>query len=135
MSDSEVVIPKTAVVCIEGVKYEVKPYCVKDLIKFGRELVEGLKVIQTKFPGEDLGKLNMITLLPVLLDEVPMLAGFIALSIDKDSEWLSNSRDLVGVSNLFNRICELNNFGAIIANFLAGWSKLKSQTITASAEQ
>lgn len=133
--DSEILVPKLQVVTIGGEQFEVKPFSVKDVIHFTRELVEGLGAIKKQYPSLDFKPEDILQYLPAVLDEVPRLLGLLAMSIGKDQAWLESQSDLVGVSKLFSIVAEINDFGTIISNFKEGWSKLQKQTIRASAAQ
>ena len=128
-SDSEVLVPQRQVVTISGKKFEVRPFTVKDIIHFTRDLVEGLSAIKAKYPSLEFKSEDMLQYLPLVLDEAPRLFGLLAAAIDKDREWLEKQEDLPGVSKLFAIVAEINDFGTIISNFKAGWSKLKSQVV------
>lgn len=128
-SDSEVLVPPRQVVIISGKKFEVRPFTVKDIIHFTRDLVEGLSAIKAKYPSLEFKSEDMLQYLPLVLDEAPRLFGLLAAAIDKDREWLEKQEDLPGVSKLFAIVAEINDFGTIISNFKAGWSKLKSQVV------
>ena len=130
-SETEKLVPVEREVKIAGEVYKVRPFSVKDIVFFTRDLFEGLAALKAKYP--DLGSANdkttMIEYIPALLDESPRLFGLMARAVDKDREWLESCTDLVGVSELFANIVEINDFGAIISNFKRGWSKLKTQVI------
>lgn len=128
-TDSEVLVPLKREVTISGISLEVRPFTVKDIIHFTRDLVEGLSAIKAKYPSLEFKTEDMLQYLPLVLDEAPRLFGLLAASVDKDREWLENQADLVGVSKLFAIVAEINDFGVIISNFKAGWSKLKSQVV------
>lgn len=134
-SGTETLVPVEQKVKIGSEEFVVRPFSVKDVVFFTRDLFDGLKAIKDKYPSLDFKPEDTLTYMPALLDEAPRLFGLLARSIDKNAEWLQNQRDLVGVSKLFAIVAEINDFGTIISNFRAGWSKLKSQTIRASAEQ
>ena len=127
--DSEVLVPQKHVVTIEGIQYEVRPFSVKDVIHFTRDLVEGLSAIKKKYPSLEFKPEDMLQYLPLVLDEAPRLFGLLAAAVDKEGEWLEKQSDLVGVSKLFAIVAEINDFGTIISNFKAGWSKLQAQTV------
>lgn len=128
-SDSEVLVPQRQVVIISGKKFEVRPFTVRDIIHFTRDLVEGLSAIKTKYPSLEFKNEDMLQYLPLVLDEAPRLFGLLAAAVDKDREWLEKQEDLPGVSKLFAIVAEINDFGTIISNFKAGWSKLKKQVV------
>lgn len=134
-SESEVLIPQYKTVKIAGVTYEVKPFSVKDVVFFTRDLIEGLSTIKQKYPSLEFKQEEVLVYLPILLDEIPRIIGLIARSIGKDQEWLEAQNDLAGVSELFKIVTEINDFGTIISNFKNGWNKLQQQTIRVSAEQ
>ncbi len=130
-SDSEVLVPEVRKVKISGEEFVVNPYSVKDVIHFTRDLIEGLNVIKKQYLSLEFKPEDVLQYLPVVLDEAPRLFGLLATAIGKDQAWLEEQKDLAGVSQLFLAITEINDFGTIISNFRAGWSKLKSQTVTA----
>ena len=134
-SSTEVLVPVEHRVDIGGETFVVRPFSVKDVVFFTRDLFDGLKAIKDKYPSLDFKPEDTLAYMPALLDEAPRLFGLLARSIGKDAEWLQEQRDLVGVSKLFAVVAEINDFGTIISNFRQGWSKLKSQTIRASAGQ
>lgn len=127
--DIDKMVVRERKVTITGESFIVKPFTVRDLIFFSRELVEAAKVVNDAYPNLDFKKTNPLKYLPLLIDEVPRLIGLMARSIGKDEEWLSSQTDLTGFSELFTAICELNDFGVVIANFQRGWSVLQSQKI------
>lgn len=127
--DSEVLVPEIQRVTISSVEYEVRPFSVKDIIHFTRELVEGLSAIKAKYPSLEFKTEDALQYLPLLLDEAPRLFSLLARAINKDGEWIQEQNDLVGISKLFAIVAEINDFGAIISNFRQGWSKLKSQVV------
>jgi hypothetical protein len=129
--DSEVLVPTEQTVIISGEKLVVKPFSVKDIIFFTRDLVDGLQVIKEKYPSMEFSNEDILKYMPLVLGEAPRLFGLLARAIDKEGEWLENQHDLVGVSKLFLKVVSINDFGAIISNFKAGWSKLKSQVVAA----
>ena len=128
-SDSEVLVPQYKTVKIGGETFQVKPFSVKDIIYFTRDLIEGLKAIKEKYPSMQFEKDDVFQFMPLVIDEAPRLIGLVARAIGKDGVWLEYQTDLVGVSELFAIVAEINDFGKIIANFKAGWSKLKAQVI------
>ena len=128
-SDSGVLVPQRQVVMISGKKFEVRPFTVRDIIHFTRDLVEGLSAIKAKYPSLEFKNEDMLQYLPLVLDEAPRLFGLLAAAVDKDREWLEKQEDLPGVSKLFAIVAEINDFGTIISNFKAGWSKLKKQVV------
>ena len=133
--DLEVLVPTVRRVAISNQEFVVRPFSVKDVVHFTRDLVEGLSAIKKQYPSLEFKPEEVLQYLPMVLDEAPRLFGLLASAIDKDKEWLENQSDLVGVSKLFVIVAEINDFGTIISNFRAGWGKLKSQTVRASAEQ
>ncbi len=128
-SDSEVLVPVEQKVNIGGEEFVVKPFSVKDIIFFTRDLVDGLQAIKAKYPSMEFSKEDVFKYMPLVLDEAPRLFGLLARSVGKDCEWLENQHDLVGVSKLFAIVAEINDFGSIVSNFKAGWSKLKEQVV------
>jgi hypothetical protein len=126
---SEILVPPRQTVTISGDKFEVRPFTVKDIIHFTRDLVEGLSAIKSKYPSLEFKAEDTLQYLPLVLDEAPRLFGLLAAAINKDREWLEKQEDLPGVSKLFAIVAEINDFGTIISNFKAGWSKLKSQVV------
>jgi hypothetical protein len=134
-SDSEVLVPVEHKVEIGGKKFVVNPFSVKDIISFTRDLIDGLAAIKEKYPAMEFKSEDAFKYFPAILDEAPRLFGLLARSIGKDKDWLESQTDLVGVSKLFAIVAEINDFGMIISNFQEGWSKLKHQTIRASAVQ
>ena len=130
-SEMEVVVPAISEVEIGGVKYTVKPFSIKDVVYFTRDLFEGLGSLRKKYPeiGNDANKTTLVQYIPALLDEAPRLFGLFARAVGKDGAWLEEQTDLVGVSKLFLIVVDINDFGAIISNFRQGWSKLKTQMI------
>ncbi len=134
-TNSEVLVPQYKTVIIAGTKYEVKPYAIKDIMHFSRDLVEALVHFKEKYPTLAFKEEDFLLFMPIMLDEAPRLFEMMARSIGKDGTWIQEQHDLAGISELFSIIAEINDFGVIISNFKAGWSKLQKQTIRASAEQ
>jgi len=134
-TDSEILVPQFRTVKISGKQFEVKPFSVKDIIFFTRDLIEGLSKIKEKYPSLEFKQEDLLVYFPLVVDEAPRLFGLLARAIGQEREWLEEQTDLVGVSELFTIVTEINDFGQIISNFQRGWSKLKSQTIRASAKQ
>lgn len=134
-SNAEVLIPEYKKVKISGQTFEVKPFSVKDVMYFTRDLIGGLSAIKEKYPNLDFKPEDVFQYMPLVLDEAPRLFGLLARSIGKDGDWIQEQNDLAGVSELFRIVTEINDFGTIISNFKAGWSKLQAQTVRASAEQ
>jgi hypothetical protein len=131
-SDVEVMVPKTKRVKISGKEYDVRPFNMKDVIHFTRDLFEGFSKIQSKYPSLNFDTKNpaeMLKFMPLLLDEAPRLFGLFARAIEKDGTWLENQSDIGGVSELFLAITEINDFGIIISNFKAGWSNLQKMKV------
>ncbi len=127
--DSAIFIPKEDKVTISGEVCAVKPYSIRHVIGFTRELMEVFKNIKEKYPEMDFKEEDVAKYLPLLLDESDRLIDLVALAINKDGEWLGKQNDLKGFSELFMKICKVNDFGAIIANFREGWSLLQKQKI------
>lgn len=134
-SSAEIMVPSEKKIKIYGQEFTVKPFSLKDVIFFSRDLMDGLLQIQKKHPDMKFEPQDAVQFIPALLDEAPRLVGLFARAIGKDGPWLEECHDLVGVSALFLAITEINDFGAIFSNFRAGWSKLQNQTIKASAAQ
>jgi len=126
--DSELLVPLRKTVTIGREELEVRPFSVKDIIHFTRDLVEGLSAIKAKYPSLEFKNEDMLQYFPLLLDEAPRLINLMALAIDKDGEWLQ-AQNMSAFSALFLAIAELNDFGTIISNFKAGWSNLKKQVV------
>jgi hypothetical protein len=133
--DVNVLVPIERSVKIGNEMLTVKPFSIRDVVYFTREIVEGLNAVKVKYPAMDFKKEDVLHYAPLVLDEVPRLFNLLARAIGKDGEWLQNQTDLVGVSNLFAVITEINDFGTILSNFRNGWSNLAKQTIRASAAQ
>lgn len=127
-SASDVLVPEKKKIKIGQEEFEVRPYSVKDIIHFTRDLFEGLSAIKSKYPSLEFKNEDMLQYFPLLLDEAPRLINLMALAIDKDGEWLQK-QNMSAFSELFLAITELNDFGMIISNFKAGWSKLKKQVV------
>jgi hypothetical protein len=134
-NDSKILVPARREVTIDGKKYEVHPFSIKEVIHFTRDIAGAFAKLQEKYPGLEISPDKAFEFLPILLDEAPRLIHLMAMSINKDGDWLSEQKDLSGASELFLAITELNDFGRIVSNFQLGWSKLKNQTIKASAKQ
>lgn len=128
-TDSEVLVPAVRKVVINGEELVVRPFSVKDVIHFTRDLVEGLSAIKAKYPSLEFKTEDALQYLPLVLDEAPRLFGLLAAAVNKDGPWLEDQSDLVGVSKLFAIVAEINDFGAIVSNFKAGWSRLQSQMV------
>jgi hypothetical protein len=132
---SEVLVPSEKKIKINGENLVVKPFSVKDLIFFARDIMDGMAEVKKKYPTLSFGPEDILQYFPALLDEAPRLFNLLARAVQKEGSWLESSTDLVGVSALFVVIAEINDFGTIISNFRTGWSKLQNQTIKASVAQ
>ena len=135
MSDVDTMVPMEKTVTIGKETLKVRPYSVKDVIYFTRELMDGLRNIKTKYPSMEFKNEDILQYFPLVIDESPRLIGLLARAIGKEGKWLEEQTDLVGVSKLFTLVSEINDFGTIISNFRDGWSNLKKQTIRTSAAQ
>lgn len=137
-TETEVLVPRIRKINIAGQPFEIHQYSARDLITFSRELIGGLAKLKEKYPSLEFKQEDMLIYMPLLLDEIPRLFDLIALTLrpEKTGDWLQEQTDLVGVSDLFASVCEMNDFGAVISNFRRGWDMLKKQTIKkVSAEQ
>ncbi len=133
-SSTDVLVPKEKEVKIGGEVYIVKPFKVKDLIYFSREIQEAFISIKKKNPNLQFKEADAAVFLPLLLSEAERLIGLFARAIGKERIWLEDQADMVGFSALFQAVTEVNDFGAIISNFMQGWSLLKTQKLKISAE-
>lgn len=132
-SSIDVLVPKEKAIVIGGETYVVKPFKVKDLVYFSREIQEAFVSMKKKNPNLKFKENEGLILLPLLLSEAERLLGLFARAIGKDRNWLEEQVDVVGFSALFQAVTEVNDFGVIISNFMQGWSRLKTQKLKTSA--
>lgn len=133
-SSIEVLVPKEKAINIGGEVFIVKPFKVKDLVYFSREIQEAFVSIRKKNPKLEFKEAEASVFLPLLLSEAERLIGLFARAIGKERIWLEEQADVVGFSSLFQAVTEVNDFGSIISNFMQGWSRLKTQKLKTSAE-
>ena len=133
-SSLEVLVPKEKEIVIGGEVFVVKPYKVKDLVFFSREIQDAFVSIKKKQPDLQFKETETAVFLPLLFGESERLIGLFARAIGKEKVWLEESADVAGFSALFEAITEVNDFGTIISNFVRGWSQLKSQKLQTSAK-
>ena len=107
---------------------------VKDLVFFSRELQAAFVSIKKNNPDLKFKESEAAAIIPMLLSEGERLIGLLARAIGKEKIWLEESADIVGFSALFQAVTEVNDFAAIISNFMKGWSQLKTQKLQTSVE-
>lgn len=133
-SDMQVLVPKEKEITIGGEVYVVKPFKVKDLVFFSREIQAAIIAIREKNPDLKFKESEMASIIPLLMQEAERLIGLLARAIGKEKIWLEEQVDVVGFSALFQAVTEVNDFGAIISNFMQGWGHLKNQKLQTSAK-
>ena len=133
-SDMTVLVPKEKEVVIGGEVYVVKPFKVKDLVFFSREIQAAIVAIKEKNPNLKFKESEMAAIIPLLMQEAERLIGLLARAVGKEKIWLEEQADIVGFSALFQAVTEVNDFGAIISNFMLGWGHLKNQKLPTSAK-
>ena len=133
-SSMEILIPKEKEITIGGEIFVVKPFKVKDLVFFSRELQAAFVSIKKKNPNLKFKANEAAAIIPLLMSEAERLIGLLARAVGKEKIWLEESADMVGFSALFQAVTEVNDFGTIISNFMKGWSQLKTQKLRTSAE-
>ena len=132
-SSVDSLVPKEKPVTLCGVSYIVKPYKLKDLVFFSREITDALGEIKRKNPTMEFKESNAMNLLPLFLEEAERLVGLMGRAVNKDKAWMEENLEMVDFSELFLAITEVNNFGKMISNFIMGWSHLKKQKVLTSA--
>ena len=99
-SAMDVLVPKEKEIKIGGEVFVVKPFKVKDLVYFSREIQAAFISIKKKYPKLEFKDAETSMLLPLFLSEAERLIGLFARSIGKERIWLEDQADVVGFSAL-----------------------------------
>jgi len=129
MNPTQILVPPECKVTIDGTEYTVHRFTVGDWLRIAKDLSDLATTVAKKIEEQkiDVKRIDKTMIFNLLIDEFYRVVPIMALAIQAEPKKISESSDLVGVSELFKTICEINDFRRIFANFTGAMASLQIQ--------